>query len=77
MQPSGCCEGSNGALNTHRHLHSDGNTLYISELFEWYEDDYAKEEGSVREFIKAMLMTTLKKRWTLQPVLTILITTGP
>lgn len=46
-------ENTRRAFNTHRHLHRDGNTLYITELFKWYEDDYVEEEGSVREFIKA------------------------
>ncbi|MFO8085010.1 MAG: DUF547 domain-containing protein [Desulfobacterales bacterium] len=46
-------ENTRRALNTHRHLHREGNTLYISELFKWYEDDYVEEEGSVKEFIKA------------------------
>jgi hypothetical protein len=36
--------------------------LYISELFEWYEDDYAKEEGSVREFIKAYADDHVKEK---------------
>jgi hypothetical protein len=55
-------ENTRRALNTHRHLHSDGNILYVSELFEWYEDDYAKEEGSVREFIKAYADDHVKEK---------------
>jgi hypothetical protein len=55
-------ENTRRALNTHRHLHRDGNILYVSELFEWYEDDYAKEEGSVREFIKAYADDHVKEK---------------
>jgi len=40
------------ALNTPLHLRLEGNTLYLSQLFEWYEDDYVEEAGSVTAFIK-------------------------
>lgn len=46
-------ENTRRAFNTPRHLHQDGDTLYLSELFKWYEGDYVDEEGSVRAFIKA------------------------
>jgi len=46
-------ENTRRAFNTPRHLHLDGNTLYLTELFKWYEDDYVEEEGSVKDFIKA------------------------
>ncbi len=45
-------ENTRRALNTPRHLHLDGNTLYLTSLFDWYESDYVDEEGSVRDFIK-------------------------
>ncbi len=41
------------AFNTPRQLRVEGNTLYLTELFNWYEDDYVDEEGSIRDFIKA------------------------
>lgn len=41
------------ALQTHRHLHIANDTLFLSSLFDWYEDDYVEAEGSVRAFIEA------------------------
>ena len=46
-------ENTRRAFNTERQLHVDGNTLYLSELFDWYEEDYVREEGSIRDFIRA------------------------
>ena len=46
-------ENTRRALNTHRHLHRDGDTLRVSSLFDWYESDYVDEEGSVEAFILA------------------------
>ena len=46
-------ENTRRAFSTERQLHVDGNTLHLSELFDWYEEDYVREEGSVRSFIKA------------------------
>lgn len=40
-------------MNTLRHLRLEDNTLYLSEIFKWYEDDYVQEAGSIQEFIKA------------------------
>lgn len=45
-------ENTRRALNTEYHLKVDGNTLYLSSLFDWYEDDYAREAGSVRDWIR-------------------------
>ena len=45
-------ENTRRAFNTQRHLRVDGDTLYLSELFDWYEDDYVRESGSVREFLR-------------------------
>lgn len=39
------------ALLTDRHLRVEGDTLHLSQLFEWYEGDYAEQSGSVREFL--------------------------
>lgn len=41
------------AFNTPRQLRVEDNTLYLSRLFDWYEEDYVEEEGSMRDFIKA------------------------
>lgn len=46
-------ENTRKALNTPRHLHVDGDTLYLTQLFEWYEDDYEHEADSVRDWIRA------------------------
>lgn len=46
-------ENTRRAFNTPRHLRVDGDTLYLTELFKWYEDDYVAESGSVRAFIQA------------------------
>lgn len=45
-------ENTRRALNTHRHLHVDNDTLHLSSLFKWYEGDYVEEAGSVRDFIR-------------------------
>lgn len=45
-------ENTRRALNTPRHLHIDGDTLYLTSLFNWYEGDYIEEAGSVRDFIR-------------------------
>ena len=39
------------AFNTDRHLRVEGDTLHLTELFKWYEDDFVDEGGSVRGFI--------------------------
>jgi len=45
-------ENTRRAFNTERQLRVDGQTLYLTSLFDWYEDDYKREEGSIRSFIK-------------------------
>ena len=39
------------ALNTTLNLIQDGDTLRLTQLFEWYEDDFIEHSGSVRAFI--------------------------
>lgn len=46
-------ENTRRSLNTARHLHLDGDTLYISSIFDWYKQDFIAEAGSVEAFIKA------------------------
>lgn len=46
-------ENTRKALNTPRHLHVDGDTLYLTELFDWYADDYKYEADSVKDWIRA------------------------
>lgn len=45
-------ENTRRAFNTHHHLRISGDTLYGTELFKWYEQDFVEAEGSVRSFIE-------------------------
>ncbi|MCP1726292.1 hypothetical protein J2T60_000257 [Natronospira proteinivora] len=45
-------ENTRRALNTHYHLKVDGDRLYLSSLFDWYENDYKRENDSVRDWIR-------------------------
>ena len=45
-------ENTRRAFNTHRHLHVEGDTLYVSSLFDWYKADFEREEGSNMAFIR-------------------------
>lgn len=45
-------ENTRRALNTERHLRVEGNTLYVTELFKWYQEDFVEAAGSPRAFIK-------------------------
>ncbi len=40
------------ALQTLRHLRFENGTLYLTQLFEWYENDFIEEAGSIRDFLK-------------------------
>ena len=40
------------ALQTSRHLRIEGDTLYLTELFDWYKNDFVEDAGSIRSFIK-------------------------
>lgn len=40
------------AFNTDRHLRVEGDTLHVTELFKWYEEDFVDEGGSVKGFIR-------------------------
>jgi len=46
-------ENTRRAFNTPHHLKVDGDTLYLTRLFDWYEDHFEREAGSIREFIRA------------------------
>ena len=45
-------ENTRRAFNTPYQLRVDGNTLYLTSLFDWYEDDYREEAGSIRSYIE-------------------------
>lgn len=40
------------ALSTPRHLRIDGETLRVTELFKWYEEDFTESAGSRKAFIR-------------------------
>ena len=46
-------ENTRRAFNTPRHLHVEGTTLYVTELFDWYKADFTEKHGSIRDFIRA------------------------
>jgi len=46
-------ENTRRAFNTPRHLCTEGTTLYLTELFDWYEEDFTEAHGSIRDFIRA------------------------
>ncbi len=45
-------ENTRRAFNTERQLRVDGRTLYLTQLFDWYEDHFEDAAGSVRDFIR-------------------------
>lgn len=44
-------ENTRRALSTPHHLQRDGDTLLLTQLFEWYEADYLAEAGSIRDWL--------------------------
>ena len=44
-------ENTERAMRTPRHMHIDGDTLRLSQLFEWYEDDYLEEAEDLHAWI--------------------------
>jgi hypothetical protein len=45
-------ENTRRAFNTPRHLQVKGETLYVTALFKWYEEDFAEASGSPKAFIE-------------------------
>ncbi|PHQ24835.1 DUF547 domain-containing protein [Marinobacter guineae] len=45
-------ENARRAFNTSRHLQVKGETLYVTELFKWYEEDFVEASGSLKAFIE-------------------------
>lgn len=45
-------ENTRRAFNTDRHLKMDGDTVYVTELFKWYEQDFTEAAGSGKAFIR-------------------------
>ncbi|MEQ6885714.1 DUF547 domain-containing protein [Salicola sp. Rm-C-2C1-2] len=50
------------AFNTDRHLRVEGDTLHLTELFKWYEQDFVDEGGSVRGFISQWADETIVEK---------------
>lgn len=55
-------ENTRRALRTLRHMRFDGDILYLSQLFEWYEPDFEQQEGGVRSFLKRYTDPALHRR---------------
>lgn len=45
-------ENTRRAFNTSRHLKIEGDTLYVTELFKWYERDFTEDSGARKAFIE-------------------------
>ncbi len=45
-------EATRKALKTERHFKFHKKNLYLTQLFEWYKDDFKEAEGSVKSFLK-------------------------
>ncbi|MBU2952803.1 DUF547 domain-containing protein [Marinobacter sp. F3R08] len=46
-------ENTRRAFNTERHLRIDGDVLFVTALFDWYQEDFLAASGSVKAFIEA------------------------
>lgn len=55
-------ENTRRALLTDRHLRVDGDTLYATELFKWYEGDFKEAAGSRKAFIGKWVGSSLAER---------------
>ena len=44
-------ENTRRSLNTPLHLRIEGEVLNLTSLFDWYEDDFVEQSGSVRQFL--------------------------
>jgi hypothetical protein len=55
-------ENTRRTFNTQRYLRVADNTLYGTELFKWYEQDFIEAEGSVRNFILRWASDTISKQ---------------
>jgi hypothetical protein len=45
-------ENTRRGLSTARHLRVENNTLYVTQLFKWYEDDFKTASGSTKAYIE-------------------------
>lgn len=56
-------ENSRRALLTPLHLRIDGDTAWLTSLFDWYADDFVEAAGSVRGFIESHLDPGRRERF--------------
>jgi hypothetical protein len=52
-------ENTRRAFSTDRHLRVEGDILYVTELFKWYQKDFAEAAGSRKAFIRDWVGTPL------------------
>jgi len=55
-------ENTRRAFQTERHLEIKGDTLHVTELFKWYEDDFVEASGSRKAFIEKWADSALADR---------------
>jgi hypothetical protein len=55
-------ENARRAFNTDRHLKIEGDTLFVTELFKWYEKDFKEASGSRKAFIQEWVDSALAER---------------
>ncbi|MDF0751527.1 DUF547 domain-containing protein [Marinobacter sp. 71-i] len=55
-------ENTRRAFNTDRHLKVEGDSLYVTELFKWYEEDFVEAAGSGKAFIEQSADTSVADR---------------
>lgn len=55
-------ENTRRAFLTDRHLKVEGDTLHVTELFDWYEEDFKEAAGSRKAFIEKWVDDDLAER---------------
>jgi hypothetical protein len=55
-------ENTHRAFNTDRHLRMESDTLHVTELFKWYEEDFKEASGSPKAFIKEWVGSSVAER---------------
>lgn len=55
-------ENTRRAFNTPRHLHVEDETLHLTSLFKWYEEDFTREERTVRAYIRQYADENVKEK---------------
>lgn len=55
-------ENTRRAFLTGHHLRVEGETLYVTELFKWYEDDFKEAAGSPKAFIQEWVDASLAEQ---------------